>query len=280
MRGIITITLIVLSTLSYSQEYQKELIALDTIVGKNINSIERRDYYLFAFIDTLNYNYSQVFQLNDSTFQLNVYYLDSTVFDTIVNQLVINENKQNINLMRGYYAEISNEKEDVLNENIVKVVDLFEPPIIYNAKLYVENAKHNKKFRIKKNKYFHFKTKKKAKNSLDINTMGYDEKYRGFIYARVEDINFNDNLILLSRKGLGIEEEFFVSFDEIVAIKQNTIRTVFLKSLGRIRGIVIINPLTPIYFLPACLYNFVFKMRKCEMMNGDMLIVRSKSNNT
>ncbi|MDA3894172.1 MAG: hypothetical protein PF517_21135 [Salinivirgaceae bacterium] len=286
MRKFITITLIIVATVIYSQEYQKELIALDTIVGKTISSIERRDYHLFEFIDTLNYNYSQVFQINDSTFQLHISYLDSTVFDTIINQMIINDNKKNIFLLNAYYETLRNKKEDkiikkedIIEDNAVKAVNLYDPPIIYNANLYVVNAKHTKKLRIKKNQNFLFKIQNKSKNSININTMWYDEKYLGYIYARVKHININDSVILLSKKESGINEEFFVSFDEIIAIKQNTPRTIILKSIGVVKGVVIINPLMPIYFWPICLYNCVFKTKKFDMMDGDEFIVGSKKNN-
>ena len=255
----------------FSQTIQKNLIEIDTIVGTEINDIERRKYVLFEFVDSLKYNYAQVFSLKDSTYQLEVNYTDGRIFDTILSKSVIDNNKENIIYLTAYYRTLEKQKNDKKNTDSNLNVKLYET-IVINGKLAVVNHKTHKKIIIKEKKYYHFKIRpKESQLTIEYNPLESKEKDRFYKYAKVKYVLLSDSTICLNVTDFNFKETIYVQLKDIQAIKQNTFESALKKSMG-LPNIYLINPLMIIYTPPILIFNLIFKMKQFDLTSNSRFL--------
>ena len=272
MKHIFSVVIIILFTNLYSQDFNKTIIELDTIVGTQITDVERKRYVLFEFVDSLSYDFSEVYILSDSTYRIEVNYTDGRIFDTVLSKSVIDHNKENILYMSAYYNAIEKQKdaEELTDSSLNK--SLFETVII-NGKLAVVNNKTPKKMIIKEGKYYHFKIKpKESKLSIEYNPLGSKEKDRFFKYAKVKHILLSDSTICLKVKHFNFGESTYIKVSDIQAIKQNTFESAFLKSIGLPSGYGFHNPLAIFYAPPILIFNLIFKMKHFNLNTDSKFI--------
>lgn len=269
MKIILSVIIVVLTTTVYSQQLQRELIVLDPLIGDSISLKEKKDYYLFEFIDTLNYNYSQVYKISDTTYLLELSLQDSTFFDTTLTQSLIDLNRENIHYMKGYFEAIKQQQVDHKNEvdSLILTNTALYNPYVINGKLIVKNTKNGLKLPMKVGKYYHFKLKKKYDDAQTISLTGIEEKHLGFVYARIEKVLLVDSTIILRRDNLTLNENIIVSFDDIEFIKQNTFETAWFKSMCTPAGNVFIYPLVP-FSAPICAFNLIFNKKKFDLTDN------------
>ena len=261
MKHIYTIIIVALTFNSYSQEPNGQLIVLDTIIGERISLNELKKYYIFEFIDTTNYDHSQVYRLNDSTYLLKIHYSNKNINETELSKSEVENARENIYYMKGYYSALNKQNKSIpLNTYSLKDIIAQNYPFILYAHLYVKKTKKTK-MEIMEGKQYYFKFKDKFESRIPENYIGSNEKYAGFIQAEVQEIMFNDSSLLLKKNN---SELVVVKFNEIAIIKINTGFSVFLKSKA---------PGKRILTIPLLIYNLIFNMKKFDLANDSKFIV-------
>lgn len=272
MKHILSLIIFGFTSALFAQQEHKALIALDPLVGTEINQEEKRKFVLFGFVDSLNYDFSQLFSLSDSTYLLEVHYTNGRRLDSTLSQSVIDYNKENIFYMEGYYKALEKQKEqDVLDTND-SVLVLSEPaidpayfPMVNKGALYVVKTESHKKIKIKKGKYYHFKiVKDPSKLNIEYNPRGSKEKHRNYQYAKVKYIIISDSTLCLRKRDAKLDT--YVKFNEIIGLKQNTFESSFVKALGAPSGHgFFYNPFILLYTPPILAFNLIFKMKNFDL---------------
>lgn len=263
MRYLYLILITLLFENLYAQDLGKKLIELDALVGTKIDLTEKKKYVIFEFVDTLNYKFSEVYTLRDSSYLLKVFYANGTVVDTILSNVVIENYKENISYMASYYNALNKQRNTakIVEPNLIKI-----NTIVYNELQTVNYNKH-KRIKIKKGKYYHFKINpKNLKTNFSYNPLDIDEKFRYYKYAKVKYINLQDSIIGIKVKDVNFNETFYVKITDIQAIKQNTFESALKKSMG-FPNFFLINPFIIVYTPPILLYNLIFKMKRFDFSN-------------
>lgn len=283
MKTTLLIISIFISINLFSQEFKGNLIELDSSIGKIISINEIKHYQLFRFIDSTNYEYSNLYLLNDSTFRLEVHFINSLVHDTILNKSAIMQAKENIMYMNKYNKPIERKNEliTLFPPKINGTKDISNPNklsnnIIINAELYVQSKSSNKKMKLKEGKFYYFK----RKNNDKFNYLEIKEKYRGYTYAKINKILFNTQLnettIIIKRYQGTFHELIEVKLDNILNIKQNTFDSALVKSMGMPKGYGFWNPLSIFYTPPLLLYKLLFNMKRFDLTDNSYFKIIQK----